>query len=249
MFNLFSYCDVPVRWQLGIQDPATPQAEGMLYFNHYLIFFMIIIVTLVLWTLYSAFEPNRTVPAKFSHSSTLEIVWTIFPAVILLLIAVPSFSLLYSLEELSSPELTIKIVGHQWYWSYELSDYTEDNKSLNINYDSYMISTKDLEVGAYRLLETDYRLLIPVKTNLKLLITSADVLHSWAVPSFGIKVDACPGRVTQTSLYVKRTGVFYGQCSEICGIKHGFMPIVVSVLPKEYFNAWVQIQSYLDKSK
>ena len=133
--------------------------------------------------------------------------------------------------------MTLKIVGHQWYWSYEYSDFSDNDKS--VNFDSYMITTNDLTLGAFRLLETDNRVVLPTNTHIRLLITSADVLHSWAVPSFGIKIDACPGRLSQASLFVKREGLFFGQCSEICGINHGFMPIAVKCVNVDNFVSWI----------
>jgi len=237
------FCDVAEPWQINFQDPATPVAEGMLYFHNYIMFFLTFVGIFVLWMLYCVFNTNSSVSSKFSHSSILEIVWTIIPAVILIFIAIPSFTLLYSLDELSDPLVTIKIVGHQWYWSYEYSDYeTKSSSSLPINFDSYMVGTNDLTIGSFRLLEVDNRLVLPIKTPVRLLITSADVIHSWAVPSFGVKVDATPGRLSQASLFIKREGVYYGQCSEICGVNHGFMPIVVSAVKPHMFEAWAVLK-------
>ena len=239
-----TYCDAPVSWQMNIQDPATPQMEGMLFFHNYIMLFLIFIGFLICWMLYKVivlFNENiNTFPEKFTHSSLLEIVWTILPAFVLLLIAVPSFSLLYSLDESIDPLITLKIVGHQWYWSYEYSDYATTVEGCeSLNFDSYMINTNDLTFGSFRLLEVDNRVILPINTHIRLLVTSADVIHSWAVPSLGIKVDACPGRLSQTSLFIKREGVYYGQCSEICGVNHGFMPIVVkSVSVTDYFD-WI----------
>lgn len=237
------FSDAPENFQISIQDPATPAIEGMLGFHHYLMFCMIQIGVCVVWFLIEVFVFNsykNKFSQKFTHASTLEILWTIFPAIILLLIAVPSFSLLYSLDELNNPSITLKVVGHQWYWSYEYSDSFCTNDSFfagGFTFDSYMVPTADLTFGALRLVEVDNRVVLPVATHIRVLITSADVLHSWAVPSFGIKLDACPGRISETSLFLKRTGVFYGQCSEICGVNHGFMPIVVQVVsPETYFN-------------
>jgi cytochrome c oxidase subunit 2 len=242
--NFFIFCDAPEAWQFGPQDPATSIAEGMLSFHNYLMFFVIVIGTVVIWMLnYSIKNFNNIVnktSTKFTHSSLLEIIWTIIPAVILVLIAIPSFSLLYSLDELIDPNVTLKIVGHQWYWSYEYSDYTGfvANDS-DLNFDSYMLSTNDLEIGTFRLLEVDNRVVLPINTHIRLLVTAADVLHSWAIPSFGIKVDACPGRLSQASLFIKREGVYYGQCSEICGVNHGFMPIVIKGLSVSSYIQWL----------
>ena len=247
IINLFfTYCDASEPWQLGLQDPATPVFEGMMFFHNYLVFFLIIIGSFVFWVLYvtlTSFEETINPASKrqiFTHCSLLEIVWTILPAVVLLLIAIPSFALLYSLDELIDPSVTLKVIGHQWYWSYEYSDYASLSGGETLGYDSYMITVDDLTVrGSFRLLETDNRVVLPVNTHIRVLVTAADVLHSWAVPSFGIKVDACPGRLTQASLFLKREGVYYGQCSEICGVNHGFMPIVVKGVSVNTFTNWI----------
>lgn len=240
---LITFCDAAEPWQLGLQDPATPIFEGMIYFHNYLFLFLIIVAIFVFWMLYKLIvsfnETSNPVAQKFTHSSLLEIIWTILPAVVLLLIAVPSFALLYSLDELIDPVVTLKVVGHQWYWSYEYSDYATLEGGETLNFDSYMIATSDLSKGAFRLLEVDNRVLLPVNTHIRLLITAADVLHSWAIPSFGLKIDACPGRLSQSALFIKREGLYYGQCSEICGVNHGFMPIVVKGVSVDSFTNWI----------
>ena len=261
--SLFSFveiskADAPEAWQLGFQDPATRCMESMIDFHNLIMVVLIIIGFFGLWMLYKVFdsfdESKSSVSEKFTHSSVLEIVWTIIPAVILMLIAMPSFNLLYSLDEVIDPTMTLKIIGHQWYWSYEYSDYATLEGGESLNFDSYLIQGKKSEDdlyelmdngsykhnGAFRLLEVDNRVMLPVKENIRLLITAADVLHSWAVPSFGIKVDACPGRLAQASLFLKREGVYYGQCSEICGINHGFMPIVVKAVNTDVYRSWLE---------
>ncbi len=252
IYNLFSItlsnCDAPEPWQLGFQDPATPTVEGMIEFHDFLMFYAIIIACIVGVLLYFVlkfyyFEKKEHL--VFTHSTILEVTWTLIPVYILWVLAVPSFTLLYSLDEKLDPEFTFKIVGHQWYWSYEyLLKFPDVNVDFNpttdkIGFDSYMVQTDDLAFGSFRLLEVDNRVVLPEQTNIRLLITAADVLHSWAVPSFGIKMDACPGRLSEVSLFVKRVGVFYGQCSEICGVNHGFMPIVVQVDTPEMVNTWL----------
>ncbi|MCC2645825.1 MAG: cox2, partial [Burkholderiales bacterium] len=189
-------------------------------------------------------------PSVKSFNVLLEIIWTIVPCAILLMIAVPSFALLYSMDELLTPVITLKIVGHQWYWAYQYdhkfegsfysSGMKRGNKFLTAGkeFDSNMLLDEDLKVGQLRLLEVNKRTMLPVKTNLRLLVTSADVLHSWAVPSLGIKLDACPGRLNQAPLYIKREGVFYGQCSEICGVNHAFMPIAIKAVESKEFLSW-----------
>jgi len=239
--HLITFSDAPQSYQLGHQDPATSVVEGMINFHSFLVLVLLIIGTLVCWMLYIIIKNfNSEVnfsSNKFTHASLLEIVWTILPAVVLLIIAWPSFVLLYSLDDYIDPTVTLKIVGHQWYWSYEYSDFAVEKGSLN--FDSYMVASNDLTLGAFRLLEVDNRVVLPVKTHIRLLITAADVLHSWAVPSFGIKVDACPGRLSQASLFIKREGTFYGQCSEICGVNHGFMPIVIRTVPVNIYTNWL----------
>ncbi len=268
---LVSFCDAPEVYQLGLQDSATPAHEGMTFFHNYLLVFMIVIgfgVCYLLGYIILSFSMlpqsvntilenagfKKEEPSlKFSHSSPLEIVWTLIPAIILVFIAIPSFNLLYSLDELIEPEVTLKIIGHQWYWTYEYSDSmnwefnSEDSSNstthielASIKYDSYMVNTEDLTYGAFRLLEVDNRVVLPIKTHIRLLVTAADVLHCWTIPSFGIKMDACPGRLTQVSLFIKRAGTFYGQCSEICGIRHGFMPIVVEAVEPAAYNIWLE---------
>jgi len=244
-----AHADAAKPWQLGFQDPATPTMEGIINFHHDLMFFIVAISVFVMWLLFRCLylystEETLVVPkdgegkladAKvlsegIYHNTFIEIVWTIVPALILAVIAVPSFALLYSLEELVEPTLTVKVTGNQWYWSYEYSNCKNPDLSEHIDgkkFDSYMIPTEDLEEGNLRLLEVDNRLLLPVKTHISVIVTASDVLHCWAVPSLGVKVDACPGRLNQTSIFIKREGTFYGQCSEICGVNHGFMPIVV----------------------
>jgi cytochrome c oxidase subunit 2 len=184
-------------------------------------------------------EERSPVASMFVHSTIIEVVWTVVPAFVLMMIAVPSFALLYSMDEVIDPAITLKVVGHQWYWSYEYSDYSTIEGSETLNYDSYMIADDDLQAGQLRLLEVDNRVVLPVKTHIRVLVTAADVLHCWAIPSFGLKIDACPGRLNQTATFIKREGVYYGQCSEICGVNHGFMPIVVEAVSLEKYITWI----------
>lgn len=242
-FN-YSKCDAAEPFQMKIQDPATDILEWMIDFHDLIMVDMVIIIGLVFFLLYTVIfqfsdSVNKISSVQFSHSTYLEIFWTVFPAFILIGIAIPSFSLLYALDELIDPVITLKITGHQWYWSYEYSySFNDEVHAEPINFDSYMINTNDLKLGQLRLLSVDNQIVLPVRTHIRLLITSADVLHSWAVPSFGIKVDACPGRLSQASVFIKRVGLYFGQCSEICGINHGFMPIAVKVVPKNVFKTY-----------
>jgi cytochrome c oxidase subunit 2 len=236
-------CDAPLPWQMSFQDPATPIAEGIIRFHHDLMFIRVAVAVFVGWMLARAvyhFEHTvNPVPATFVHGTTIEIIWTILPALILVTIAIPSFALLYSVDEIVDPALTVKCIGNMWYWTYEYSDYAKENGE-SIAFDSYRIPDSDLEVGRLRLYEVDNRVALPIDTHVRLIVTAKDVLHAWAVPSFGVKIDACPGRLNQVSLFVTRPGTFYGACSEICGVNHGFMPICVEAMPLEQYVTWVQ---------
>jgi cytochrome c oxidase subunit 2 len=241
------YCDSPAYWQTYLQDPASISMEGILLFNKHLFFLLVIIVVFVAWllayTIYYFSEFNNKYGSKFVHSRELEIVWTTIPALILLVLSTPSFTLLYAMDEISEPELSLKILGHQWFWSYEISDFNSCQKDgQSLKYVCYMMVLDGMpknKQGYFRLLETNKRVILPTNTHLRLLVSAADVLHSWTVPSFGLKVDACPGRLNQLNLFIKRVGVFFGQCSEICGVNHGFMPIVVVSLPTLQFHHYI----------
>nr|YP_004927691.1 cytochrome c oxidase subunit 2 [Treubia lacunosa]AEH99738.1 cytochrome c oxidase subunit 2 [Treubia lacunosa]QIA60217.1 cytochrome c oxidase subunit 2 [Treubia lacunosa] len=241
-FCPIAFCDAAEPWQLGFQDPATPMMQGIIDLHHDIFFFLTVILIFVLWMLVRAlwhFHCKRNpIPERIVHGTTIEIIWTIFPSIILMFIAIPSFALLYSMDEVVDPAITIKAIGHQWYWTYEYSDYNSSDEQ-SLTFDSYMIPEDDLELGQLRLLEVDNRVVVPAKTHLRMIITSADVLHSWAVPSLGVKCDAVPGRLNQTSFFIKREGVYYGQCSEICGTNHAFMPIVVEAVSLDDYVSWV----------
>jgi len=242
--NSICFSDAARPWQITFQDPATPIMEGIINFHNHIMFFITIILVFVTWLLGRCIFlfKNNYMNDKWAHSTVLEIVWTLVPALILMIIAVPSFALLFSMDEVIDPAITLKIVGRQWFWCYEYSDYCALSNGESLNFDSYMISEEDLVGGNLRLLEVDNRLVLPIKTHIRILLTAGDVLHSWCVPSFGIKVDACPGRLNQTSLFIKREGVFFGQCSEICGVNHGFMPIVIEAVNLEKYVSWVANQ-------
>ena len=234
--------DAPEAWQMGFQDPATPVMQGIIDLHHDICFFMVVILVFVIWmlarTLYHFRQESNPVPEKIIHGTAIEIAWTVAPSLVLVLIAIPSFALLYSMDEVVDPAVTVKAIGHQWYWSYEYSDYNTSDET-SIAFDSYMIPEEDLEPGQLRLLEVDNRVVVPVNTHIRMIVTSADVLHSWAVPSLGVKCDAVPGRLNQTPVFIKREGVFYGQCSELCGANHGFMPIVVEAVPVDNYVDWI----------
>nr|YP_010041682.1 cytochrome c oxidase subunit 2 [Cyanophora biloba]QPB15013.1 cytochrome c oxidase subunit 2 [Cyanophora biloba] len=247
LFNK-AFAEHATPWQLYFQDTATPIMEGIVNLHNDLIFFLIIIAIFVLWmlirTLMIHTRANNPVASNVTHGTAIEIVWTVTPSLILMMVAIPSFALLYSMDEMVDPVITLKIIGHQWYWSYEYSDYLANQKlNKSINYDSYMIPEEDLELGQLRLLEVDNRVLLPVRSHIRAVVTAADVLHSWAVPSLGVKIDAVPGRLNQIGMFIKREGVFYGQCSEICGVNHGFMPIVIEAVNLKNYIDWINTKS------
>jgi len=259
-FNFPLYTlDAARPYQLGFQDPITPAMEGIIYFHNNVMTIIVFISLFVTYFIYKSLHLYMAaVHLKANRgmsSHLLEIVWTIGPAAILLTVGFDSTSLLFSLEELTLFVSTIKIIGHQWFWSYSMDltnlidntstlEYTVFSKHYantknEYNFDSYMTPTKELVEGQLRLLEVDHRATLPVNTNIRCLITSDDVLHSWALPSAGIKVDACPGRINSVVVFFKRLSTVYGQCSELCGIGHGFMPIVVDVIDQINFLDYV----------
>nr|AEK94806.1 cytochrome c oxidase subunit 2 [Narcine tasmaniensis] len=217
--------------QLGFQDAASPVMEELLHFHDHTLMIVFLISALVLYIILAMVSTKLT-NKYILDSQEIEIVWTILPAVILIMIALPSLRILYLMDEINNPHVTIKALGHQWYWSYEYTDYED------LEFDSYMIQTEDLSPGQFRLLETDHRMVVPMESPIRMLITAEDVLHSWTVPALGIKMDAVPGRLNQTAFIISRPGIYYGQCSEICGANHSFMPIVVEAVPLEHFENW-----------
>ena len=231
----FLYGDSAEWSQLDFQDAASPISEQLIFFHDNILFILSVVLVVVGWMIVSGVS-NKHYYKYLVEGTTIEIVWTIIPAVILIFIAFPSLQLLYSMDEVVDPSLTVKVIGHQWYWSYEYSDVEGEA----IEFDSYMVPTSDLEPGDLRLLEVDNRVVLPVNTHIRVIVTGADVIHSFALPSLGIKVDAIPGRLNQTPLLIKRPGVFHGQCSEICGSDHSFMPIVIEGVSQEKFIGWIE---------
>ena len=217
--------------QLIFQDAASPIILQITAFHDHALVILTLVITVVSYSLIilitNKFTSRVTVDAQ-----QVETIWTILPAVTLVLLAIPSLRLLYLIDEINSPSITIKAIGHQWYWRYEYSDFP------NIQFDSYIMPTSELNIGEYRLLEVDNRIVVPIQLEVRLLITSADVIHSWALPGIGIKIDAIPGRLNQLGFSVRRPGVYYGQCSEICGANHTFIPIAVEVVDTKSFIEW-----------
>ncbi len=229
----------PEPWQLNFQPAASPVMEQVESLHDLLLWIITLVSIFVLALLLYAclrFRAARNAsPSRRTHHTLLEIAWTALPVLILVVIAIPSFKLLYFMDRVEEPEMTIKAIGHQWYWSYE---YPDDG---NFTFDAYMIADQDLQEGQLRLLTTDNAVVLPVETDIRVLITATDVLHSWAVPAFGVKTDGVPGRVNETWLRIEEPGMYYGQCSELCGDFHGFMPIMVRAVGKEEFEAWTQL--------
>ncbi|YP_009340709.1 cytochrome c oxidase subunit II (mitochondrion) [Eublepharis macularius] len=217
--------------QLGFQNAASPIMEELLHFHDHALMIVFLISTLVLYLMVLMLTTSMTY-TNTMNAQEMEMVWTILPAVILIMIALPSLRILYLMDEVNNPHLTVKALGHQWYWSYEYTDYE------NLTFDSYMISTQNLPQGNYRLLEVDHRMVVPMESPIRMLISAEDVLHSWAVPALGIKTDAIPGRLNQTTFTASYPGLFYGQCSEICGSNHSFMPIVIEATTLSGFETW-----------
>lgn len=236
--------DAPTAWGIYFQDSATPQMEGLIELHDNIMFYLVIILFSVGWILLSIIQNFVGAPIShkyLNHGTLIELIWTITPAVILILIAFPSFKLLYLMDEVSDPAMSILAEGHQWYWSYQYPDFLNSDEEF-IEFDSYIIPDSDLEEGSLRMLEVDNRVVIPELTHIRFIITAADVIHSFACPSLGIKTDAYPGRLNQVSVFVNREGVFYGQCSEICGILHSSMPIVIESVSLEKFLTWLEEQ-------
>lgn len=225
-------------WQLGLQDAASPVMEKVHDFHFLMLVIQFAIVALVLGVLgyiIVRFNAKRNpVPSKTAHNTVLEIVWTAVPIVILVVIAIPSIRLLYFADRTPDYEMTLKITGHQWYWSYAYPDHGD------FQFDSIPVAADELQPGQPRLLTVDNRIVLPVNTKIQLLITANDVIHNWAVPALGLKTDAVPGRTNESWVEITREGNYYGMCSELCGVNHGFMPIHVEAVSKEVFAAWVK---------
>nr|AFH54401.1 cytochrome oxidase subunit II [Chaoborus flavicans] len=217
---------------LGLQDSASPLMEQLNFFHDHTLLILTMITVLVGYVMMMLFFNNYT-NRYLLHGQMIEIIWTILPAIILMFIAMPSLRLLYLMDEINNPMITLKTIGHQWYWSYEYSDFT------NLEFDSYMIPTKEMNLNSFRLLDVDNRIVLPINSQVRILVTAADVLHSWTIPALGVKIDATPGRLNQTNFLINRSSLFFGQCSEICGANHSFMPIVIESIPSSYFINWI----------
>ena len=228
----------PTDWEVDFQTALSPSMERIVDFN-LMVTIIIVIITafvfgLMAWIVIRYNKKRNPVPSKTTHNTLLEVVWTVVPVIILLVIAVPSFRLLYYTDRVEEADMTLKAIGHQWYWSYEYPDHGD------FTFDALMLEDDELEEGQPRLLATDEAVVLPVGAKIRLLTTADDVIHSWAIPAFGVKMDSVPGRVNETWFQINREGMYYGQCSELCGTLHGFMPIMIEAVSQEEFDAWVE---------
>nr|AGJ84177.1 cytochrome c oxidase subunit II [Prociphilus kuwanai] len=218
-------------FKLNFQNSNSPLMEQLIFFHDHTIFITIMIMMMITYMMMFIIK-NKNINIKISENQFIEFIWTIIPPIILIFIALPSLHILYLMDEIKSPIMTIKIFGHQWFWSYEYSDFN------NIEFESYMINNQNIK--NFRLLEVDNKTIIPFKFNIRLLISSDDVIHSWTIPSLGIKMDAIPGRMNQINMFMNRPGLYFGQCSEICGINHSFMPIQIESINLNKFIYWIK---------
>ena len=217
--------------QLSFQDAASPVIAQLIAFHDHTILILILVTSIVSYAFISL-TFNSFSSRFILEAQQIETIWTLLPAVTLLFLAFPSLHILYLIDELAAPTLTIKTIGHQWYWRYEYADFS------NLEFDSYITPETDLKIGEFRLLEVDHRAVVPINTEIRVIVTGADVIHSWTIPSLGLKVDAIPGRLNQLGFTANRPGIFYGQCSEICGANHSFIPIALEVTNTQTFINW-----------
>nr|QDI93857.1 cytochrome c oxidase subunit II [Tuxedo nicholi] len=223
---------MPTWSNLSLQNSNSPLMEQLIFFHDHTLMILLMITIMVSYIMVTTMS-NKLVNRYLLESEAIELIWTILPAVILMFIALPSLKILYLMDEINNPLITIKAVGHQWYWSYEYSDVK------NIEMESYMKPSNSLDEEEFRLLEVDNRIILPMNSTIRILVTSSDVIHSWTIPSLGVKIDGTPGRLNQGTLNIKRPGLMYGQCSEICGANHSFMPIVVEAISINQFMNWI----------
>jgi len=228
------YNSLSMAWgQLLLQDAASPIILQLISFHDHTLIILSLVLTVVTYALIIIIF-NKLSNRYLLDAQYIETVWTILPAIILLFLALPSLRLLYLTDELRNPNITLKAIGHQWYWRYEYTDFT------NVELDSYILPTSDLSPGIYRLLEVDNRVVIPIQTDIRILVTAADVIHAWTIPALGLKVDAVPGRLNQLRVLINMPGIYYGQCSEICGANHSFIPISIEVVNLKRFTTWAK---------
>nr|ATD52963.1 cytochrome c oxidase subunit II [Phlogotettix sp. EMHAU-2015-Zz052705] len=218
---------------ISFQDAVSPIMEQLIMFHDHTMMVLTMITITVIYMLISI-TMNKLTNRMMLEGQMIELIWTLMPAILLIVIALPSLKILYLLEEINKPLVTLKAIGHQWYWSYEYSDFKK------IEFDSYMKQTNSIEENEFRLLESDNRIVMPFNIQSRILVTSYDVIHSWTIPALGIKIDGSPGRINQGSIFIMRPGIYYGQCSEICGANHSFMPIMMESINMYSFTKWIQ---------
>nr|AGO28106.1 cytochrome c oxidase subunit II [Ectrychotes andreae] len=218
---------------LSLQDACSPLMEHLIFFHDHTLMILLMITTIVSYIMISILN-NKLINRFLLESQSIEVVWTTLPAITLIFIALPSLHILYLMDEVYNPIITVKAIGHQWYWSYEYSDFK------NIDFESYMKPMNDLSDQEFRLLDVDNRMILPMNSQIRILVTATDVIHSWTIPSIGVKIDATPGRLNQGSFSLSRPGLLFGQCSEICGANHSFMPIVIESVSNNQFINWLK---------
>jgi cytochrome c oxidase subunit 2 len=232
-----AHAEAPHPWQMNFQPAASPVADRFHEFHNFLLVLItlisVFVLALLLYVIVRFRASRNPTPSRTTHNTTIEVLWTVIPVVILVVMAVPSFKLLYYVDRAHDAEMTVKVTGHQWYWSYEYPD------NGNFTFDSNHVLDADLKPGQLRLLSVDNHIVLPVGTKVRILVTSGDVMHSWFVPPVGVQMYAIPGRLNETWVEVEREGTFYGQCNQICGINHGFMPIEIEAVSKDKFKQWV----------
>ncbi len=228
----------PTQWQMGLQPAASPTAAKIVELHDILLVIITLITIFVLGLMMYACvrfrESRNPTPSKTTHHALIEILWTVIPVVILIGIAVPSMKLLYFADRVEDGDMTLKVIGHQWYWEYQYPDHG------NFTFDATMVATADLKPGQRRLMDTDNPVVLPTGKKIRLLFASADVIHNWTVSSFGVKIDTTPGRLNETWVQIDKAGTYYGFCSELCGVNHAFMPIMVKAVPPAEFDAWTK---------
>jgi cytochrome c oxidase subunit II len=236
-FTAIAWAEGPRPWEIGMQPPATPVKDRLQAFHNELLIIItlitIFVLGLLLYVIVRFHHQRNPVPTRTSHNTIIEMLWTVVPVLILVIIAIPSFKLMYFMDRVPNPDMTIKVTGHQWYWSYEYPDQG------GLTFDSNLIPEADLKPGQLRLLDVDNPLVVPVDTTIRVLVTGTDVIHSWFVPPFGVQEYAIVGRLNESWMKVERSGVYYGECNQICGVNHAFMPIKVEAVSKPDFQRWL----------
>jgi cytochrome c oxidase subunit 2 len=235
--SAIAWAEGPRPWEIGMQPPATPVKERLSEFHDELLVIIFLIalfvLSLLLYVIVRFNQRRHPVPTRTSHNTVVEMLWTVVPVLILVIIAIPSFKLMYYMDRVPNPDMTIKVTGHQWYWSYDYPDQGD------LSFDSNLIPESDLKPGQKRLLDVDNPLVVPVDTVIRVYVTGTDVIHSWFIPSFGVQEYAIVGRLNESWMKVEHPGVYYGQCNQICGVNHAFMPIKVEAVTKDEFQRWL----------